>query len=185
VRSWVVSSCALATLASAVTPVAAQSPQALALSRGDSAEILRSAFRFATQGHNSRRRVLWFWTPSRPDSGALSFSPDVRAILLASGLTASENRPVGDDTVVFRVVSWQPIPAGAKLTLQSQWTEVRQARAPCRAGSANHAVVRVQRQNGDWVAAFDEPVVHGDEVCRPVRPEAGSASRPGSVRPST
>jgi hypothetical protein len=137
------------------------------LSRTDSADILRTAFRFVAQGHNARRRVLWFWTPTAADSTAVSTSPDIRAILIASGLTASENRPVGDDTVVFHVRSWKVDPESVLLELRSAWTEVRKGNRPCRAGSGNVERVRLRRTNGEWIASHDGPVIHGDNVCAP------------------
>jgi hypothetical protein len=189
VRSWVVQSCVVATLAFWVKPVSAQRAQGIALSSGDSAAVLRSAFRFVTQGHNARQRVLWFWTPSSADSNALSFSPDVRAILTASGLTVSENRPVGDDTVVFRVRSWKVDSAGVLLEIRSEWTQVRRANPPCRTGSANVERLRLRRADGEWVTSHEGPVVHGDNACAPLdrtkaRPSAeadGSQGR-GSLR---
>lgn len=167
-RSWVVQSCVVATLAFSVAPVSAQRAPGIALSSGDSAAVLRTAFRFVTEGHNRRRRVLWFWTPSRADSNALAFSPDVRAILTASGLTVSENRPVGDDTVVFRVHSWKVDSANVLLEIRSEMTEVLRSNPPCRTGSGSIQRVRLTRSSGEWVAAYAGPTIVGDNVCTPL-----------------
>jgi hypothetical protein len=104
----------------------------------------------------------------------------VMAELVQLQVPASERRPIGDDTVVFRLTRWQTDSAGVLVGFRSAWTTVLGTGARrCRTGSGNSEQFWVRLQNGEWRAERVGPVIHGDEVCRPLPPGSpGSGSRP-------
>ena len=160
------------------SPATPPTRRAAAAPRSDSAAILHAAWQVATENRHPGR-ALWLWAPSAPDTvRAVPLSPAVRGALVGRGIPASERRPAGDDTVVFRVTRWQADSAGVLVELLSAWTTVLGAGARrCRKGSGNIEQFRVRRRGGEWRAEPAGPVAHGDNACAPLAPGAAAARR--------
>jgi hypothetical protein len=150
-------------------PASTPTPREAAVAISDGAAILHAAWKVATAGGHSGR-ALWFWAPASQDtSRALPISTALRAALVQLQVPASERRPIGDDTVVFRVTRWQPDSAGVLVGLYSAWTTVLGTGARrCRTGSGNSEQFRVRLENGEWRAERVGPVAHGDNICVPL-----------------
>lgn len=112
----------------------------------------------------------------------VSVSPELRALLVRSGVPASERRPLGDDTVVFHVATWQADSAGVLIEFKSAWTTILgRLGSRCRTGSVNYESVRVRHREQGWSAEPIFPVMHGDDVCVPIGDGPGSTDRPPPV----
>lgn len=146
--------------------------QTAGMSRGDSAAIIRHAWKTVASGYTRfKPGELALWTPSKPDSAhTVPLSPALGAQLVQQGVPASARRPAGDDTVVFVVTKWQPDSAGVVLEFRSRWTTVLGSGSRrCRTSSGNVERVRVRRRGDAWTAEALMPVMHGDTVCKPIR----------------
>ncbi len=134
----------------------------------DSVEVVRAFWRLAAS-LAPIRDVAWLWTPIEADSESVAFSPAIQASLAAQGVPASARRPVGDDTVVFRLVEWHDERGTVRLHMDSFASTVLGTGARrCRTGSGNSGRVRVRRTRGQWEASWEGPGVRGAQVCRPI-----------------
>ncbi len=148
-------------------PVCRLAGQSL-LSTQDSVEVVRAFWRLATSSAQARD-VAWLWTPSQADSESVAISPAIRLSVTTQGVPASARRPVGDDTVVFRISEWRDDSGGVRLVMASfRSTVLGSGARRCRTISGNSGSVRVRRIRGRWEANWDGPGVHGAQVCRPV-----------------
>ena len=139
------------------------------IARQDSAAAFREAWRLVVSGHTGRRAVS-LWMPASHDTAtAARISPGLNQLLKTQAVPISTQRIVADDTVVFRVLSWQRDSVGELFVFRSTWTTILgPSGRRCRTGSVNHATVRVRREMGRWLAEYAGPVFHGDDVCTPI-----------------
>ena len=138
--------------------------------RGDTVDAIAAVWRVAAPMH-AGLRTTWLHVPTS-DTGVVALSSDARAALVQQGVPASDRAPTGDDTVIYRIRKWESTPDGVwTLQLRSRWTTVRTAGPrPCRAGSGNvESYLVLRTAAGRWSAARSGPVIHGDNVCMPVR----------------
>lgn len=162
IRAWL--RIAVALQAIPFCRLAGQAP----LNAADSVAVVRAFWRLATS-QVPTRGVVWFWTPERADSESVAFSPTIRATLVRHEIPASERRPVGDDTVVFRLVEWHVDKGSVRLRMSSDESTILGTGAHrCRTRSGNSGSVQVRRARGEWVANWEGPGIHGTQVCRPI-----------------
>lgn len=148
-----------------------------ARARSDSAQIIRSAWTAASEGH-LRMRAAVLWAPSATDTGQfVAMSPDLQQLLLQAGVPLERRRTTGDDTVVLRLTGWVSDANGVVLEVRSAWTTVLRGGTarPCRKGSGNVERIRVLWRDDAWTAARNGPVFHGDQECKPIPPGTQAA----------
>jgi hypothetical protein len=147
----------------ATNPQRAGAPQMTA--RADTVDVLEAVWRSAASGHRVGR-VTWLYLPE-VDTAYLTASAQVRRTLTQRGVRASTHRPLGHDTVVYRVRRWTQEPGGAQvLDLVSRWTTL--VSGQCRS-AGNSETYRVHRASSGWSAALAGPVAHGDGACETLR----------------
>lgn len=138
------------------------------LSARDSVEVVRAFWRLASS-QASVHDVVWLWTPEQADSESVAFSAATRMSITAYGVPASAHRPVGDDTVVFRLVEWHEEQGSVQLRMSSfVSTVLGSGTRRCRTGSGNSGNARVRRKGGQWEASWEGPGIHGTQACRPI-----------------
>ena len=138
------------------------------LSARDSVEVVRAFWRLASS-QASVHDVIWLWTPVQADSESVAFSSAIQKSLATHGVPASTHRPVGDDTVVFRLVEWREERGSVRLRMSSfASTVLGSGTRRCRTGSGNSGSARVRRKGKQWEASWEGPGIHGTQACRPI-----------------
>lgn len=90
----------------AACPSARRAPMraGMAYSRADTVDVLEAVWRVPVHAYTGAG-VRWLYLPDA-DSAALTVSDTVRETLARRGVPASGRRPMGHDTVVYRVQRW-------------------------------------------------------------------------------